>query len=70
MASYFLIVKDSYPKTDEFNLHTLSSKIDNNNSQNKDLNFRLQIKRTLNLTEDIMSDAMLRHSKKDLAIYK
>jgi hypothetical protein len=38
-AYYFLIFKDSDPKTVEFIEHTLRSKIDNNNSRNKDLNF-------------------------------
>jgi hypothetical protein len=37
VASYFLIFKDSYPNAVEFNGHTLSSKEDNNNSRNKDL---------------------------------
>lgn len=37
VASYFLIFKDSHPKTVEFNGNTLSSKTDNNNSQNNDL---------------------------------
>jgi hypothetical protein len=37
VASYFFIFKDSYPKTVEFNGHTFSSKTNNNNSLNKDI---------------------------------
>ena len=37
VASYFLIFKDPYPKTVEFNGYSFSSKADNNNSRNKDL---------------------------------